>query len=132
MRARLLGALTGIALGLGLIVVAPATANAAAWSFYANSNKSSGTQPSSSNGKILRNKIRIAPPGGLTELWNQNATVVVAVTKGKILANTTTGPGVLQEQVVTSPQTNTVARCKLVALPGAVSGTSLHECSSYR
>ncbi|WP_336653524.1 MULTISPECIES: hypothetical protein [unclassified Leucobacter] len=117
MKQKLLGALTGAALGAAVLVGVPTAAQALSWSTYGQGNYAVGSMLVSGAAKTWGNKGRIfAPADGL--LWTQQYTVVEKKPKGKILANTSAAANGNWVTVgVPSPVTNTEARCKLAGPP---------------
>lgn len=119
MKTKLLGALTGVLVGLSLVLIVPAGAQAASWSNYVTGNYAPGIKQSGT-GKVLQNRGRIFAPGGGVG-YSVKYSVKVASRTGAVTASGATQPGVWFYQTATSPQTNTIARCELYgpyATPG--------------
>lgn len=124
MKEKIFGAITGLLIGVGLLVAAPTVANAAVWSTYANGNYSVNALLVSSPGVVYNDKGRIFPPASGVG-YQQKFNVVVNVVKGKILATHTGDTGVWVDLGVPSPAANSVARCQVV-------GPAQSTASNYR
>lgn len=124
MKEKVLGALTGLFIGVGLLVAIPTAAQAATWSNYATGHYVPGTNKTSSSGKVYYNRGRIYGPGGGVG-YSARFKVVVNKTKGKILESGTGDSGGWVNQQVSNPTSNTVARCQLVGPSSPAKGDFL-------
>lgn len=128
MKTKILGALTGLLVGFGLVLVAAPAAQALTWSTYLIGQWPMGTFNSPA-GTIHKNQGRINAPGfgiGYLEKF------YVAVNKkgGAILASgSAVANGYWINVNVPTPQANTVARCQMSGSP-VVDGD--YHCEVYK
>lgn len=128
MKAKLVGALTGLLVGIGLIFVLPAGAQAATWSNYVTGTHSIGIKQSGT-GTVYQNRGRIYGPGGGVG-YTAKFTVKVASPKGAITTAGATVSGVWYYQNATGPQSNTIGRCELAGPYHPLGGDYL--CDVYK
>lgn len=128
MKTKIIGAITGLLLGVGLLVSVPTVAQALSWTNYISGTASVGIKQSGA-GKVYQNRGRIHAPGGGVG-YTARFTVKVASPKGNIISDGSTLPGSWHYQTVTSPLSNTIARCELVGAYHPSGGNYL--CDVYK
>lgn len=129
MKLRIFGGLTGILLGLSVVVIAPAAANALSWSTYADGYYSIGARPSSVSTTVYQNRGRINPPASGVA-YTQRFDVLENKTKGRILASVSSGTGVWVTLHVSAPISNSVGRCYVLG-PSHPLGAH-HVCQVFK
>lgn len=116
MKSKIVGGLTGLLLGLSVVVVAPTMAHAASWTTYINGYSGVTSRPSSGAYTVHGDRGRIYPPADGAG-YTQKFDVIENKTKGSIRASTSSATGLWVTLNVPSPKSNTKARCYLTGPP---------------